>query len=99
MTFAMPKESIVFLGGIILSSILIPLSLPVLRRLGVVDLPNARSNHVTAIPRGAGLVVVATFLIVFFAYCAVARSVPFDEQGKIEALLWAVAILAAVGFL
>ena len=99
MTFAMPKESIVFLGGIILSSVLIPLSLPILRRLGVVDHPNARSSHLTAIPRGAGLVVVATFLIVLFAYCQVAQSVPLMEQGRLEPLLWAVALLAAVGFL
>ena len=95
----MPKESIVFLGGILLSSLLIPLALPLLRRLGVVDLPNARSCHTTAIPRGAGVVVVLTFLFVLYLYCWFAPSVPLLEMDRLEALSWAVAFLVTVGFL
>jgi UDP-GlcNAc:undecaprenyl-phosphate GlcNAc-1-phosphate transferase len=98
MTLSMPKESIVFLGGVLLSCALVPLALPVLRRLGVVDLPNARSTHTTAIPRGAGLVVVLTFLMVLAAYAVMASGAPLAEAGRLEALAAAVLLLVCVGF-
>ncbi|HVR72786.1 MAG TPA: hypothetical protein VMT52_00565, partial [Planctomycetota bacterium] len=79
------KESIVFLGGVLVSAILLPLCLPIFRRLGVVDRPNARSLHTTAIPRGMGLVVVISFIAILSAYCAVAPSVPLVEDGKLQA--------------
>ncbi len=95
----MPKESIVFLGGILLSSTLIPICLPLFRRLGIVDRPNARSSHTTAIPRGMGLVVVASFVAILSAYCALVPKVPLEEEGKLSGLLWAVGILVTVGFI
>ncbi len=99
MTLDMPKESIVFLGGILLSSILIPTFLPIFRRWGVVDRPNARSTHTTATPRGMGVVVVLTFVVSIFAYVALAPSIPLADQGRLEALLWSVLLLVVVGFL
>jgi UDP-GlcNAc:undecaprenyl-phosphate GlcNAc-1-phosphate transferase len=98
MTLSMPKESIVFLGGVLLSCVLVPLALPVLRRLGVVDVPNARSTHTTAIPRGAGLVVVLTFLAVLLVYSALAGGVSFAAAGRLPALSAAVLLLVCVGF-
>ena len=98
MTLSMPKESIVFLGGILLSCALVPLSLPILRRLGVVDLPNARSTHTTAIPRGAGVVVVLTFLMVLLAYSALASSAPITATARLGALFAAAILLVSVGF-
>jgi hypothetical protein len=85
MTLDMPKESIVFLSGVLISSILIPLLLPLFRKLGVVDRPNARSSHTSAIPRGMGVVVVFTFLVSILAYSAMALNVPLEEQGCLEA--------------
>ncbi|HVR76421.1 MAG TPA: diguanylate cyclase [Planctomycetota bacterium] len=99
MTLDILKESIVFLGGVLVSAILLPLCLPIFRRLGVVDRPNARSQHTTAIPRGMGLVVVISFIAILSAYCAVAPSVPLVEDGKFQALLGSIAILVTVGFL
>ena len=99
MSLDMPKESIVFLGGILLSSILIPLCLPIFRRLGIVDRPNARSSHTTAIPRGMGLVVVASFVAILFAYCYFVPNVPLEVQGHLPGLLWSVGLLVLVGFI
>lgn len=95
----MPKESVVFLAGVLLSSILIPCFLPIFRRLGIVDRPNARSAHSTAIPRGMGLVVVINFVVILVGYCFLVPNVPLEEQGRLHALIWAVVLLVGVGFL
>ncbi|MBI4603104.1 MAG: hypothetical protein HY721_14190 [Planctomycetes bacterium] len=99
MTFEMPRESIVFLGGVLLSSTLIPLALPVFRRFGVVDMPNARSSHTSAIPRGMGIIVVLAFVVVLGLYSFLVPGAPLEEGGQLEALLWAVLVLVSVGFL
>lgn len=98
MNLEMPKESIVFLAGILLSSLLIPLCLPLFKRLGIVDRPNARSTHTTAIPRGMGIVVVLNFVAIVYAYIELVPGFPMVEQGRLHAVLWAVGLLAAVGF-
>jgi UDP-GlcNAc:undecaprenyl-phosphate GlcNAc-1-phosphate transferase len=99
MTFDMPKESIVFLGGILLSSVLIPLFLPVFRRFGVVDLPNARSSHTSAIPRGTGLIVVFSFVVILSGYTWIGANVAFNGRDAFAALLCSVMLLVSVGFL
>lgn len=99
MMLDLPKESIVFLVGILLSSILIPALLPVFRRLRFVDLPNARSSHTTAIPRGMGVVIVLVFVAVVLAYSTLVPNVPFEGTGRLEALLWSVILLLSVGIL
>jgi len=99
MTFDMPRESIVFLGGILLSSILIPLFLPLFRRFGVVDLPNARSSHTSAIPRGTGLIVVFSFVLILSGYSLIGASVSFSGRDVSVALLSSVMLLVSVGFL
>jgi len=99
MMLDLPKESIVFLTGILLSSILIPALLPVFRRLRFVDLPNARSSHTTAIPRGMGVVIVLAFVAVLMAYSTLVSNAPLDGKARLEALLWSVLLLLSVGIL
>jgi UDP-GlcNAc:undecaprenyl-phosphate GlcNAc-1-phosphate transferase len=95
----MPRESILFLLGILLTSVLIPLTLPIFRRCGVVDRPNARSTHTMAVPRGMGLVVVVTFVVLLGGYSLLLPSVPLERPGQLEALLWSIVLLVAVGFI
>ncbi|HZN59373.1 MAG TPA: diguanylate cyclase [Planctomycetota bacterium] len=99
MDFNITKESIVFLGGIVCSSILIPLLLPFFRKLGIVDRPNARSTHTRAIPRGVGIIVALNFLGILFTYRIFAPNAPLEENGQLLALLWSTALLVFVGFL
>jgi UDP-GlcNAc:undecaprenyl-phosphate GlcNAc-1-phosphate transferase len=43
--------------ALVLTAVLVPTILPLLRRFGVVDVPCARSAHTTIVPRGAGTAV------------------------------------------
>jgi UDP-GlcNAc:undecaprenyl-phosphate GlcNAc-1-phosphate transferase len=42
-------------AGLAASLVLVPLTIPVVRRLELVDVPNQRSSHRTAVPRGGGI--------------------------------------------
>lgn len=89
-----------FAAAASLSALLLPAALPVFRRLGMVDRPNARSSHRTEVPRGTGVVVVISFLAVIVGASAMfADFEPLRRTARSEAFLWAVFSLAVVGFL
>jgi UDP-GlcNAc:undecaprenyl-phosphate GlcNAc-1-phosphate transferase len=92
-------EFMAFVGGALLAALLLPGSLPLFRRFGLVDKPNARSVHVKAIPRGAGLVLVISFISVVYGYWSLHPAAGIGGQPIVEAILWAVVIIAVTGFL
>lgn len=92
-------EFMAFVGGALLAALLLPGSLPLFRRCGLVDKPNARSIHTKAIPRGAGSVLVISFLCVVFGYWKLHPAAGIGGSDIVEAILWAVLIIAVTGFL
>ena len=62
----------------------------------LLDVPNARSSHVTPTPRGGGMAIVASFLL---ALAATAFVLPGTDRGLLAALLGAGAGVALLGFL
>lgn len=99
MTADLAKESIVFLGTVLLCALLVPAVLPLLRRCGLVDRPNARSSHTTAIPRGAGAVIVLSFVAVLAAYAAGTGWRVLNSDRALQGFLCAVAFLFGMGFI
>lgn len=78
-----------FLGALAGSLILTGLSVPILRRIQLLDIPNHRSSHDAPVPRGGGIAVVLTV-------CAAAViSAPLNPE--LWVLLGAVLLLAGVG--
>jgi UDP-GlcNAc:undecaprenyl-phosphate/decaprenyl-phosphate GlcNAc-1-phosphate transferase len=55
--------TLVFLSALFTSLVGVRLLLPCLRAMGVVDVPNARSSHAEATPRGGGLAVVVAIAL------------------------------------
>ena len=64
------------------------------RRWGLLDRPTVRSSHSTVVPRGGGVAIVLSILVVL----CLARSVWVDRPGAVALLLGGVA-LAALGLL
>jgi len=62
------------------------LTLPLLKRLGVMDTPLARSNHKISVPRGGGIMMIITILLFFWSL------------GVGMEMLLAAALLMAVSF-
>ena len=75
--------------SLVLSTVLVGLLLPFLRR-AFMDVPNHRSSHARPVPRGGGLAVVAALIVV------AVLTVGLDPD--VVALLVATALLACVGF-
>ena len=53
-----------FLGALVLSLVLVPLVRELNRKLGMVDAPSARRINKTPIPRGGGLAIFRSLLLV-----------------------------------
>ena len=75
------------LTALVVTAVLVPVILPLLRRSGVVDVPGARSSHTTVVPRGAGIAVMLGIIV--------AAVLPLGD-GHRDRLMVAVVIGAAV---
>ena len=93
------NQSIVFIIAILVSSILLPLLVPLYKRFDLVDRPNARSAHSRAVPRGVGLVVFSAFVLVFFAFGYFTGNLGYVLSGALGTFLVASAALVAIGFI
>lgn len=66
------------------------LAVPLLRRSQFMDIPNHRSSHTRPVPRGGGVVVLATLLLVTLA--------SLDLNAEVAGLLLATLLLGGIGF-
>ena len=82
----------VFVTALAVSSVGMLLVLPILRRAQVMDIPNARSSHISPTPRGGGIAVVAA--IVAAAWFAKLQGQALDPW-----ILGAILVFAGLGFL
>lgn len=80
-----------FVGALVCALVLTGVIVPILRRAQFLDLPNHRSSHTRPVPRGGGLAVVATLVLVSF--------VAADRDIAVVGLLAATVALSAVGFI
>jgi UDP-N-acetylmuramyl pentapeptide phosphotransferase/UDP-N-acetylglucosamine-1-phosphate transferase len=79
--------------ALVVTAVLVPVILPLLRRSGVLDVPGARSSHTAPVPRGAGVAVMLGIL----AGAALPLGRPADRL--LIAVVVGVAVLyALVGF-
>lgn len=83
--------SAVLMTAVIFSLGGVGLLLPILRRAQVMDVPNARSSHLTPTPRGGGLAVVAALIL----SSLVGWALDVEAAG---AILAAVTAFAVIGF-
>lgn len=81
-----------FLLALATSAVLAGIAVPVLRRAQFMDVPNHRSSHVRPVPRGGGVAVVATLLLVV----AVTPEASVGDP-QVQVMLGVTALLAAVG--
>ena len=51
-----------FLGAVVVNLIATPYIIRMLRHRAVLDIPNERSSHQTPVPRGGGILIVASIL-------------------------------------
>jgi UDP-GlcNAc:undecaprenyl-phosphate GlcNAc-1-phosphate transferase len=94
----LPNDAVVFVAAIVLSSVLLPLLVPLYRRFGLIDRPNARSSHTREIPRGVGLVLVLSFWAVVAGCRLLAGEGGFPESFRLGPFLTASVLLVGVGF-
>ena len=57
-----------FIMSFIISLVTIKTSMQFLKRIKTIDIPNERSSHITPTPKGAGLGIIATLLIVYYTF-------------------------------
>jgi UDP-N-acetylmuramyl pentapeptide phosphotransferase/UDP-N-acetylglucosamine-1-phosphate transferase len=86
--------AMVFLALLLASLALCRLALGQLRRFAILDRPNPRSNHETAVPRGGGLVLVPLLLAAF----AAAPALDGRAVGLPAPLLAGALLLAAISW-
>jgi UDP-N-acetylmuramyl pentapeptide phosphotransferase/UDP-N-acetylglucosamine-1-phosphate transferase len=79
----------------VVAAIGVGLTLRYSRRLGTVDVPNARSSHSVPTPRGGGIALVAAVMIVMWRVLAESMV----EHVVVAAILIALAALAIVGWM
>ena len=95
------KYAAVFMGALVISLVLTPLCRELVRKLGMIDQPDARRVHTKPIPRGGGLAVFLAYqallgLYVFFAEEPISAVFPYSFQ---VSFFVASSVLVVLGFI
>ncbi len=95
------KYASVFIGALVISLVLTPLCRELVRKLGMIDKPDARRIHTKPIPRGGGLSVFLAYqglleLYVFFAGEPISAVFPYSFQ---VSFFVASSVLVVLGFI
>jgi UDP-N-acetylmuramyl pentapeptide phosphotransferase/UDP-N-acetylglucosamine-1-phosphate transferase len=83
----------ILLASLLLSLALSYIAIPLLKRLSILDLPLERSNHARAVPRGGGIAIMLTVIIMLCIYSAT------HDDVKVMPLVISVIIVGTISFI
>ncbi|MBU8871799.1 MAG: glycosyltransferase family 4 protein [Gemmatimonadales bacterium] len=92
-----------FLGALICNLVGTPVVIHLLKKYSVLDIPNERSSHETPIPRGGGIVIVATWCFGMVMTWAIRFPLPelgiLGPNGFVVSMTIGMVALACLGFI